>query len=883
MMKMIESLKKWRSARKGGPLQDNARDKLMQAFRVKYSNFQTLLESNTELLKIISDVEQKLRGQTVFGTSYIEAQTMRSIFHCARMVQCLEKMAGRSYPGLQKGIEQIHHKIKSEAGEATPAKAAATGLIMPYARISQQDAEWVGAKNANICEVKNQLGLRTPEGFAITAAAFEHFIQANHLNETIMRLKSKADLIETDTIVQVGEEIQKRLLAAQVPPDLLAAIRQAHERLTADLKAAQKPLNVSMRSSAIGEDSALSFAGQYLTVLNVPADGLIDAYKQIAASLFSAHAISYRLHMAIPFQSSVMAVACQEMIDARASGVMYTRNPVNPLENHILIKAVWGLGPYAVDGVVTPDTYIFSKQSPPRLLDAKTAEKQARLTARADGSLAAEAVPDHERRQACLTDTQARELAEQALRLEAHFGQPQDIEWALDRQDRIVILQTRPLRVDANETGGHTLQSEPIAGYRVLLEGGDIACVGVGCGPAFHVRTESDLADFPDGGILVTTNASAHLVMAMPKARAILAGTGNVAGHMAALTREYMIPTLLNLRKGIADIAQGAELTVDAFNGRVYQGRVPELAESSYQIGGVMRNTPVYQALRRRADLIVPLNLTNPKSPRFTPENCRTVHDIMRFIHEKAYEEIFQLGDLVTERGKLSVHLKATIPIDLYIIDLGGGLSVDAVQLSEVKTEEVLSRPFKSLLAGMLHKDLQYREPRPIHLGGLLSVMSNQWLSPPNVGAERFGDRSYAIISDRYLNFSSRVGYHYSILDCHCGQTLAKNYINFQFKGGAADPLRRNRRARLIEKVLIESGFVVSTVEDRVSARIAKQEAAVIAEKLELLGRLLIYTRQMDMLMHNELLVDKLARCFLDGNYTLQPEAQAPECGLGGG
>jgi pyruvate,water dikinase len=136
---------------------------------------------------------------------------------------------------------------------------------------------------------------------------------------------------------------------------------------------------------------------------------------------------------------------------------------------------------------------------------------------------------------------------------------------------------------------------------------------------------------------------------------------------------------------------------------------------------------------------------------------------------------------------------------------------------------------------------------------------------------ERFGDRSYALISDKYLNFSSRVGYHYSVLDCYCGKTPAKNYINFQFKGGAADDVRRSRRARMIEKVLGSLGFLVETTGDRVRARMAKQDQAYLEEKLDLLGRLLIYTRQMDMMMHTEAHVTQLTECFLQGNYSLDP------------
>ncbi|MCF8080857.1 MAG: hypothetical protein K9K88_16380, partial [Desulfobacterales bacterium] len=111
--------------------------------------------------------------------------------------------------------------------------------------------------------------------------------------------------------------------------------------------------------------------------------------------------------------------------------------------------------------------------------------------------------------------------------------------------------------------------------------------------------------------------------------------------------------------------------------------------------------------------------------------------------------------------------------------------------------------------------------------------------------------------------------------------TLAKNYINFEFKGGAADDLRRNRRARVIECVLTAMGFFVRTNADRVTARYAKAEASEIEKTLDQLGRLLIYTRQMDMLMHSEDLVKEMADHFMNGNYCLLPAAvQEPETPL---
>jgi pyruvate,water dikinase len=853
-----------------------SRNVLMRAFKVKYDNFKLLLESNTELLKIISDIEQKLRGQSPFGLPYIEAQTMRSFFHSARMVQCLEKMSGRTYPGLRKALDGIQQTI---TGEASAAPRAPCGqLVIGYELLGREMAEVVGEKNANVAEVRNRLGLRVPRGFAVTTAAFDRFMEFNRLNAVVQKLKAKADVIETETILQVSDQIQMLIAESDVPEDLAKAIMAAYAELDEATPAAQRPLRVSLRSSAIGEDSTLSFAGQYLTVLNVSPENILDEYRNILASLFTPRAIAYRLHMGIPFSDAAMAVACMEMIPAAASGVMYTRNPIATLENRIIINAVWGLGPYAVDGVVPPDSYVFTKDDPPQPFSQRIEEKTLRLVARPAGGVAAEEVAAALSGQACLTEGQAQELAAWGLKLEAHYGLPQDVEWALDGQGRLVVLQARPLRIEGRDSEGRALPDTVPEGAAVLLEGAEVACAGIGFGPVVLVRSDSDLTSFPDGGVLVAVHPSPSFVMVMSKAQAIITDYGSLVSHMASLAREYMVPTLMNTRSATAKFAAGTLVTVDAYHGRVYSGKVSEVLDSGLVAGGFVVKGPTYQALRRRADLIVPLNLTDPKSPRFVDDNCRTIHDVMRFIHEKSYSVVFQLGDLITDRARVSAKLKAHIPIDLHVIDLGGGLSVDATRVASVAPGEVVSAPFKALLKGMLRNDLGARQPRPVNLSGFFSVMSEQMTAPGGEASDRFGDRSYAIVSDKYLNFSSRVGYHYSVLDCYCGKTAAKNYINFQFKGGAADDVRRGRRARMIEKVAGALGFLVETNGDRVTARMAKQEDAYLEDKLDQLGRLLIYTRQMDMMMHTEGHVAHLTECFLSGNYCLDPDrVRAPD------
>jgi pyruvate,water dikinase len=277
----------------------------------------------------------------------------------------------------------------------------------------------------------------------------------------------------------------------------------------------------------------------------------------------------------------------------------------------------------------------------------------------------------------------------------------------------------------------------------------------------------------------------------------------------------------------------------------------------------------VYQTLRKVADLIIPLHLLDPQSPDFIPQNCRSLHDITRFVHENSYKVMFQVSDLISYEKGGAVKLSAPIPLDLYIVDLGGGLQAGTVRANKITVANLASVPFRALMEGMLHEDVREIEPRPIHVSGLLAVMREQMLAP---AGDRFGDRSYAVISEKYLNFSSRVGYHYSILDSYCGNNINNNYVTFSFKGGAADDLRRNRRVRAIANILEKHDFMVSVKGDQVSARLLKYAKPIIEEKLNMLGKLLLFTRQMDMLMNSEASVDMVVQNFLSGNYRYDRE-----------
>lgn len=861
---IVNKIRAWKS--RGRP----HKAAVSRVFQFKYASFKDLLASNTELLNIVTDLEEKLRGQDVFGMSYIRSQATRAIFHTLRMVKSLDDLSGHRYPPLFDVLEEINHSIKEELGKRK--ELPVCEWVLPYSRITKDMVDWVGGKNANLGELVNNAGLAIPEGFAITTCAYDFFLEQNDLIDEINRIRMDLDPNDPEAPERVGEEIQRLIISARVPLDLEEAILSAYDAMVAVIRqkrgngAAEPP--VALRSSAIGEDSELSYAGQYVSILNVPRHHIIQTYKLVVASLYTPRAISYRLNKGMRDEDIAMSVACIEMVESVVSGVIYSRHPFDLSVDAVLVNAVWGLGPYAVDGVITPDSYVVAKDQDLTILKATCSHKPVQLVADEGGGLSERPVEAGKQDMLCLAPGQVKTLAEYALKLERHYEYPQDIEWALDPHGHLLVLQARPLHLEHMGKGG--LKTFPrVEGYPILVEGGAVAFPGVGSGPAFHVHSDEDLANFPPGGVLVAKHSSPQFVLVMQKARAIVTDAGSVTGHMASLAREFGVPTVLGAKTPTTAISDGTVVTVDAYSGRVYQGLVPELIALQRSRESAMKDTPVYQTLRRVADWIVPLYLVDPKAANFSPEFCKTLHDIMRLVHELSYKEMFRISDIVSDtEGAGAMKLRAPIPLDLRIIDLGDGLTGTDAYTKWVTVDQVTSIPFKALLKGMLHEDLRNQGPRPIDLGGFFSVMRQQMLAPNNM-AERFGERSYALISDKYLNFSSRIGYHYSVLDAYAGETINKNYITFSFKGGAADDVRRNRRARAIAAIFEALDFSVEVREDRVDARFYKYELPMIEDRLDMVGRLLQFTRQLDMLMQCEDAVEALAKSFLEGNYSL--------------
>lgn len=834
-------------------------------FRKKYHNFQEVLDSNSELLKIISDIEMKLSGNSVFGMSYLRSQATRSVFHAIRMIASFEKLSGLTLPVLHKLVSDIQININSIL---TARKTESIfPMALPLNDISSDMLDAVGGKCFNLSQVAHVKECLVPDGFAITTTAFHCFVGQSDLWDEIRRIKLNANVSDFETLEACSEQIQSLILKADIPADLENAIFEQFDMLARRCDISTDSLRVAVRSSAIGEDGELSYAGQYVSMLNVMREKLTFSYKCVLASLYTPRGLAYRIQNGVIDDSIAMAVVVVQMITATASGVAYSNSPLDESNTDIVINSCLGLGTSVVDGVIVPDSVIVERSSM-SVVKSNAGEQRYKQVPTKSHGLTTEALEDYESRQLSITSSQASAIARVVVLLEDHFGCPQDVEWAIDSRAILYVLQARPLHVSYDSIA-IPIDLPKADLNRVLASGGEIAFPGIAYGKVHYVSGDDDLHSFPAGGVLVSKHTSPKFMVVMDRAAAILCEAGSITGHMASLSREFRVPTILGIHPLFSALSNGQDVTVDAFRRQVSCGHVDELV--SFVIPRVINfsKTPVFNALKLASSYIVPLNLHDHTSSSFSARNCKTLHDIARFLHERLYSEMFKISDEVSESECATYKLRAQTGLDLHIIDLGGGLNAHLPKGRFVSLHDISSRPFASLVSGLVLDPDQLSAPRPVQVNGLLSVVGQQLLNGSHSTGQRFGDKSYAIISDKYINFSSRVGYHYGVLDCYCGKSINKNYITFSFKGGAADRIKRERRVRAIALILKHYGFDVDVSGDRIVGRFQKYDEQTIVDRLWYMGKLLQFTRQTDMLMVDESSVEAMASAFISGQYVL--------------
>lgn len=823
---------------------------LRQALKAKYGKFQYLLEQNNTVHVLMADMEEKLSAEYLFDRHYINTSVASISKGVSGIIKSLDELSNGKYKGLYDQYNSINKEIEKIL---SPKKDIPfSDLVIPLEGLRGDMSDIAGGKIARLGEIKSSLGLPAPEGFSITAYAFKRFLDHNSLAEKVNKRLSELSIGNMEEINRFCREMQDVVTQAEIPVELLDAIRTAIDNLK--IKTSRQPLMVSVRSSAIQEDGEVSFAGQYATFLNVHEDLITLKYKEVIASIFRPRAVFYYKTKGFSETEMVMSVGVISMVDAKAGGVVYTRDPNEPDSDTIVINAAHGLGKTVVDGTATPHTYIVSREKK-EILEKNISEQRTMLACAANGGITETPVPEEITNAPCLSNGQIMALAGHAAALETHYGKPQDIEWAVDQDGRICILQCRPLKTFRAGASPITIPRR-LEQYNILIDKGLIASKGIGFGRAFVLKEATDLKDFPEGGVLVATNMSTDFVVVMDKAAAIVTDTGSITGHMASLAREYEVPTIVDTGTATSSITDRQEITVDAVNCNVYEGKVEEILKFTMH-GSAFRDTRVFKILEKVFERVAPLNLVAPDAENFTPEHCKTFHDITRFSHEKAMSEMFSIGMEQDFDECPAVPLKAGIPVDAHLIDLGGGLREN---VSKATAEDILSIPFFAFLKGM--KGMRWPGPRPADVKGFLGMVANT-ASIPEAELRETAERSYAIVSGNYMNFSIRLGYHFSAVEAYTGENSNDNYIKFIFKGGGATTDRRRRRIHLITEILKKMDFTVDVKGDVMNALLLKYRQADMEKRLEVMGKLTAYTKQLDMVMYNDAVMDMFIEDFI--------------------
>lgn len=307
-------------------------------------------------------------------------------------------------------------------------------FTLPFSQLGKEHVSIAGGKGAQLGEM-TKAGIPVPPGFVVITSSFDELLEENSLKPTIAELLKQADPKKTETIDTASKEIRHIIAHAKIPENVEKEIHAAFETLSAEY--------VAVRSSATAEDaSTASWAGELESYLNVTKSELVHSVKKCWSSLFTPRAIFYRIEKGLAHTDISVAVVVQKMVQSEVSGVAFTVHPVTQEANQMVIEAGWGLGESIVGGLITPDNYIVDKTED-LILDI-TVNTQEKMITKVEGKTQEAEVPHDKREKQKLDGKSIMALAEVCKLIEAHYGKPQDIEWAVEK-GKIYVVQTRPI------------------------------------------------------------------------------------------------------------------------------------------------------------------------------------------------------------------------------------------------------------------------------------------------------------------------------------------------------------------------------------------------------------------------------------------------------
>ncbi|TVM14579.1 pyruvate, water dikinase [Oceanidesulfovibrio indonesiensis] len=823
------------------PLDSEALEELRRKHNARCIAFKLLIAANNQALEIMSDMESAQEGERLFGMHYVRSQCARVLANVHQILVQFQDLGGPC-PELFEQFSIIQGKIYSELASAS--RASSGPLLLNISDVWREHVDSVGPKVASLAHAARRLNLNTPEGFVVTAQASDAFLGREELASFIDARIQAADVNRPDELFTMSSAIQQAILKSNLPEEVQSQIKEAANKIQAKFG---DSVRWAVRSSALGEDLLeASFAGQYRTVLNVPTEDIAESCKQVIASKYGVTAISYRLAKGVEEEDAQMCVACMRMVNAASGGVVYTQDPLGDHPGRMIITAALGLPKSVVDGEAQSDIFILDRRTL-EVVESNVALKRSKLICDLESGIQQVEISQEEGAKASLGEMAIELIARSALRLEQHFGHPQDVEFAFDQEGQLYILQTRPLQVHEKVVGNAPQQVHEDA--EVLVCGGMTASQGAAAGEVFILRKDIDAVRCPDKAVAVTKMASPRWAPLLHRISALVTEQGTVAGHLGNVAREFNVPAIFGLNGCVEKLENVGLVTVDADSRTIYAGMIYELLRKRPHKPRPMLGSSVHERLERVMQHIAPLNLLDPKASDFAPANCSTLHDITRYCHEKAVGVMFSSEKDQYGLHQLSKQLFHKVPMQYWVIDLGCGTTGED-RGKFILLEDILSRPMLCIWEGMTAKPM---ESAPIDMKGFMSVLTEAATNPNLEAASESGFmmRNYFMVSDEFCNLQSRFGFHFCTVESCMGDIAAENYAAFQFKGGAADMRRRVLRAEMIRDILEEFDFRTEVKQDALFARIEGLDKEATGKRLKILGYMIIHTRQLDMVMAN--------------------------------
>jgi pyruvate,water dikinase len=472
---------------------------------------------------------------------------------------------------------------------------ATTNYIRWFRDLSLADLPSVGGKNASLGEMVRQLaplGVRIPDGFAVTAQAYRDALDAAGAWDELHALLDTLDKRDTDALARAGARAREIVYAAAMPKAVEQQVREAWRALKAQVG---PDLSVAVRSSATAEDlPTASFAGQHDTYLNIRGEEmLLDAVRRCQASLFTDRAISYRTDQGFDHFKVYLSVAVMQMVrsDLASSGVIFTIDTESGHPDFVFVTAAWGLGENVVQGAVDPDEFYVHKptyrQGHRAVVRRTLGDKQVRMVyagGRTREPVVNQPTPKAERARFCLSDDDVLELAGAAIAIEDHYGRPMDIEWAKDGPDgKLYIVQARP-ETAASQKNANLLEDYVLDGQGRVRAKGRAVGAKIATGAVRRITSAHRLNTFRPGEVLVADTTTPDWEPVMKTAAAIVTNRGGRTCHAAIVARELGIPAVVGAEHATEALADGEAVTVSCAEGavgRVYEGTVPFHKETS--------------------------------------------------------------------------------------------------------------------------------------------------------------------------------------------------------------------------------------------------------------------------------------------------------------